>query len=321
MLNSAYFRLTIVIVFAIKMVLISPYIGLDNSLSSSLRTELIEQLRWPRVLLAFIVGMGLAACGLVFQSLFQNVLATPFTLGVSSGAALGAAIAVLFGIDFVIFGFTSTSLLAFIGAAITIFFVYGISHFRRSNGTLLLSGIAISFFFSSLIMVIQFLIDIPDAYRLLRWLMGNLSVVGYSPIWQLLPIVLFTVLMVFYFSRELNLMSLGDAFAQSRGVAIKPVRLILFITTSLCVGALVSICGPIGFIGMMVPHICRLLVSHDHRLLVPASCFFGGGFLVFCDLLARSAFSPVEFPVGIVTTLLGGPFFLWLLIRRKRPLL
>jgi len=321
LIHSRLFVLISLFLFAILTLWSAPYLGLADSLNDGMRTHIVEHLRWPRTLLAFIVGAGLAICGLVYQSLFHNPLATPFTLGISSGAALGAALAVFYGFTFSILGLSSTTLFAFVMALLTMAFIYRLNRSNASSANLLLSGIAVSFFFSSLILLIQFLNDMPDAYRLLRWLMGNLAIVGYGAIWTLAPIVLLTLLIVFYFSRALNLLMSGEELAQSRGVALEQVRFILFVATSLCIGALISVCGPIGFVGMMVPHICRLLIGTDHRWLIPASSLFGGGFLVACDAIGRLALAPTELPVGIITTLLGGPFFLWLLIRNRTSLL
>jgi len=304
---------------SLVILLTAPYLGLSTTLDSELASHILMQIRIPRALLAFIVGAGLAVCGLVFQAMFHNPLATPFTLGVASGASLGAALAVFFGLSFSFFGIDSASLLAFIGALTTISFVYGLSRFGNgfSPEVLLLTGVAVSFFFTSLILLTQYLSDIADSFKILRWLMGSLSIVGYDDIWRLLPIVTLVIGLVCFFRRELNLLTAGDEIALSRGVAVKKVRYLLFFSTSICIGAIVALCGPIGFVGMMVPHICRLLIGQDHRWLIPASCLFGGGFLILCDAVARSAIAPAEIPVGVITTLLGGPFFLWLLIRSR----
>ena len=321
-MNGAKRNLSLIGFLTLVIVVITPYLGLSEHLAPEVERQILFDIRLPRLLLAFIVGAGLSICGLVFQAMFHNPLATPFTLGVASGASLGAALSVFFGVSFSVFGFSSTSLFAFLGALITIHFVYSISTLNKgfSLHTLLLTGVAISFFFSSLILLIQYLNDMPDAYRLIRWLMGNLAIVGYDTIWPLLPFVLLTVAVVFYLSNELNLLTTGDEMALSRGVNVTQIRSILFFVTSLCIGAIVALCGPIGFVGMMVPHICRLLIGQNHRWLVPASCLFGGSFLIVCDTIARLIIAPAEIPVGVITTLLGGPFFLWLLIRARAPI-
>ncbi|MDH5357257.1 MAG: iron ABC transporter permease [Gammaproteobacteria bacterium] len=311
--------LLIIFIVTIIIVLLSPNLGLINTANPEIQHHILTQLRIPRVLFAFLAGSGLAICGMVFQAMFHNPLATPFTLGVASGASLGAAFYVYLGFSFSFLGIDGTTFAAFTGALIAISFVYGISRFRSgfSLETLLLTGVAISFFFSSLILFIQYLSNVSDSFRILRWLMGGLSIVGYRDIFQLLPFVSVCIAVILWLSRELNLLMAGDDIALSRGVAVQPIRYLLFFVTSLCVGAIVALCGPIGFIGMMVPHICRLLIGSDHRWLIPATILFGGGFLILCDTIARLIIAPAEIPVGVITTLLGGPFFLWLLIKFK----
>jgi iron complex transport system permease protein len=305
--------------FTVMVVIISPWLDFAAAGSAEIQQMIIYELRIPRVLFAFTAGCGLALCGMVFQAMFRNPLATPFTLGVASGASLGAAISVYASISFTILGLSATSLSAFAGALIAISFVYSISRFRFgfSGETLLLTGVAISFFFSSLILFIQYLSNVADSFQIIRWLMGSLTVVGYQELKQLLPFVTLTAVVIIYLSRELNLLMAGDEIALSRGVSVKYVRYVLFFVTSLCVGAIVALCGPIGFVGMMVPHICRLIIGEDHRYLIPATLLFGGSFLVICDTIARLIIAPAELPVGVITTLLGGPFFLWLLMRYK----
>ncbi|MFW5426501.1 MAG: FecCD family ABC transporter permease [Methylophagaceae bacterium] len=297
----------------------SPFLGLSHTTSAEIQQHILNEIRLPRMLFAFIAGAGLSLCGMVFQAMFRNPLATPFTLGVASGASLGAALYVFLGLSFSFIGIDGTSFAAFLGALLSISFVYYLSRFRShfSTETLLLTGVAISFFFSSLILFIQYLSNITDSFRILRWLMGSLSTVGYHDILQLLPFVTICVAVVLWLSRELNLLMTGDEIAISRGVNVQRIRYALFFVSSLCVGAIVAVCGPIGFVGMMVPHICRLLIGNDHRWLIPATLLFGGGFLILCDTIARLIIAPAEIPVGVITTLLGGPFFIWLLIKSR----
>jgi len=315
--------LTLLIIATVVTLFGTPWLGMELFTAEPINPDVAQhifwQLRWPRVLFAFVAGAGLALCGMVFQAMFHNPLATPFTLGVASGASLGAAIYVYLGIGFSLLGIEGISFAAFFGALIAISLVYGLSQFRQgfTPATLLLTGVAISFFFSSLILLTQYLSNMNDAFRILRWLMGGLSVVGYQGLFQLLPFVTLCAAVILWLSRELNLLSTGDDIALSRGVAVQRIRYLLFLVTSLCVGGIVALCGPIGFVGMMVPHICRLLVGSDHRVLTPATLLFGGIFLVICDLIARLIIAPAEIPVGVITTLLGGPFFLWLLIRSR----
>lgn len=311
--------LILILVSTISILLISPYLGLNSSTNPEIQQHILTQLRIPRILFAFIAGAGLAVCGMVFQAMFRNPLATPFTLGVASGASLGAALYVFLGFSFSIMSIDGSTFAAFLGSLIAISFVYSISRLRSgfSTETLLLTGVAISFFFSSLILFTQYMSNVSDSFQILRWLMGSLTTVGYRDVLQLLPFVSVCIAVILWLSRELNLLMAGDDIALSRGLAVQKTRYLLFFVTSLCVGAIVALCGPIGFIGMMVPHICRLLIGGDHHWLTPATLLFGGSFLIICDTIARLIIAPAEIPVGVITTLLGGPFFLWLLIKSR----
>ncbi|MDO7598223.1 MAG: iron ABC transporter permease [Pseudomonadota bacterium] len=311
--------LILILVATISILLISPYLGLNSSTNAEIQQHILTQLRIPRILFAFIAGAGLAVCGMVFQAMFRNPLATPFTLGVASGASLGAALYVFLGFSFSIMSIDGSTFAAFLGSLIAISFVYSISRLRSgfSTETLLLTGVAISFFFSSLILFTQYMSNVSDSFQILRWLMGSLTTVGYRDVLQLLPFVSVCIAVILWLSRELNLLMAGDDIALSRGLAVQKTRYLLFFVTSLCVGAIVALCGPIGFIGMMVPHICRLLIGSDHHWLTPATLLFGGSFLIICDSIARLIIAPAEIPVGVITTLLGGPFFLWLLIKSR----
>ena len=292
------------------------------------KADVLWKIRLPRVALGFLAGVALAVSGMAFQAMFRNPLAEPYTLGVSSGASLGAALAIQFGLHvpgtllgrpLADWGLSAVSLAAFAGAAGVIALVYGLTRFRRgfSTATMLLAGVALSFFCSSLILFLQYLSDPTRTFRMLRWMMGQLeSVADFREVFQLFPFVASGALIVFYFTHELNLLSTGEELAASRGVELRRTRLALFLAASLMVGAVVALCGPIGFVGLMAPHICRLMIGPDHRWLMPATLLFGGAFLVLCDTAARTVMAPTELPVGILTSLLGGPFFLWLLIGR-----
>jgi iron complex transport system permease protein len=284
--------------------------------------EILLNIRVPRVLCAFLAGTMLSLSGMAFQSLFRNPLATPFTLGVSSGAALGAAIFIRFGAVFTVLGISGTSIAAFIGALLAILLVYSLTRVKGgfSTPTLLLAGIAISFFFSSVILFIQYISGLTHSFRIVHWLMGTLTTADYGKLVNLLPFFTAGSLIVFLLHRELNLLMVGEDISISRGVNVSRVKKLIFLAASLMVGGVVAICGPIGFVGMMSPHICRLLVGADHRFLTPATFLFGGLFLVVCDTLSRILIAPSEMPVGIITALLGGPFFIWLLLNRKNDL-
>ncbi|MBN2450352.1 MAG: iron ABC transporter permease [Lentisphaeria bacterium] len=281
----------------------------------NLRT-IFWQIRVPRVCIGFLAGAGLAACGMAFQALFRNALATPFTLGVAGGASLGAALYVRLGVSFALLTVSGASVFAFLGALGSICLVYGLTRLRRgfSTATMLLAGIAVNLFFSSLILFLQYLSDFTQSFQILRWLMGGLETMGYGSVLNLAPMVGVGLAVLFALTHELNLLTIGEDLAVSRGVDVPGVKRTLFLATSVCVGGVVAVCGPIGFVGMMVPHICRLLVGGNHRRLLPACCLFGGVFLTLCDTAARTVIAPAEVPVGVITSVLGGPFFVWLLV-------
>jgi iron complex transport system permease protein len=290
-----------------------------SSTGDEITREIFWTLRVPRVLTAFLAGSTLALGGMTFQALFRNPLATPFTLGVASGASLGASIAVTFGFTFTILGVGGTTVAAFLGALLAMSLVYGLTRLKEgfTTATMLLSGVAISFFFSSLILFLQYSAELYNAFRMLRWVMGGLGLVGYESLFNILPFTVSGAAILYYLTHELNLMLAGDDLAMSRGVDVNKIKRILFFVVSLMVGSVVAVCGPIGFVGMMMPHIARKLIGADHRWLTPATFLAGGAFLVVCDTLARTLFAPAELPVGILTAFLGGPFFIWLLLREK----
>ena len=283
--------------------------------ADSVEAKIFWQVRLPRVCLAFLAGAALAAGGAVFQGIFRNYLATPFTLGVSSGAAFGAALYYHLGLSLQVFFFSGSSLFALGGALATVGFVYGVSRFRYELSTvgILLAGVVVNLFFSSLILFLQYVTDFAGLFRMTRWLMGNFEAVGFEAVWLMAPFVVLGLLGLFYFSRALDVLLIGDELATSRGLDVRSVRTGLFVVTSLMVGGVVSVCGPIGFVGIMVPHVCRFLIGSRHSLLLPLSALFGGALLVLCDTVARTVIAPYEIPVGVITALIGGPFFLWLL--------
>ena len=273
--------------------------------------------RLPRATAAALVGGTLAAAGVVFQGLLQNPLATPYTLGVSAGASLGAMIAITFG-SVVPVGGVATASLA--GAFVAVLIVYALANARQhglSTTVLLLAGVTLNAFFSALILFVQYLSDFAETYRALRWLMGDLDVAGYSSILASLPFIVIAFAAFVWLARPLNLLSLGAEAAGGRGLDVRLTQRVAFFSASLATGAAVAVGGPIGFVGIIVPHLVRLLVGADHRLVLPASTFFGAAFLVACDVVARTALAPLELPVGIITALIGGPFFLWLLLRKR----
>ena len=276
--------------------------------------------RLPRVLAAGLVGGALAASGVVLQALLRNPLATPFTLGVSAGAALGAMLAIAAGLDLGALGVSSVPLASFAGSMVATALVYGLARSQSrglSTNVLLLAGVTLNSFFSALILFVQYLADFTQTFRTVRWLMGDLDVGGYAPLVAALPLVVAALVAFAVLARSLNLLSLGSDAAAARGVDVVRAERLAFLSASLATGAAVSLAGPIGFIGIVVPHIVRLLVGSDHRLVLPASLFGGAAFLIVCDLVARTALAPLELPVGVVTAMIGGPFFLWQLVRHS----
>lgn len=321
-------RLTLVLLAlaALAALLGAPLAGShDIALADVLRGEptaasIFWQLRLPRVLLALLAGAGLAVSGLGFQTLFRNELAEPYTLGVASGAALGAVLALRLEESAALIGLPIVALASFAGSLGATALVVGLALRRRDNATstLLLAGIAVSLSCSAIILFLQYLADSTQTFRMVRWMMGGLSVVGYGEVLWVLPWVLGGAALLLFLRWDLNLLLLGEELAASRGVDLARLRLKVLLATSLMIGALVAVAGPIGFVGLMVPHILRRWIGHDHLYLAPACVLGGGAFLVLCDLAARTIMAPAELPVGVLTALLGGPFFLWLLVWRSR---
>jgi iron complex transport system permease protein len=276
--------------------------------------------RLPRTLAGASVGALFAASGVVFQGLLRNPLATPFTLGVSTGAALGAILAITFNWSVGIVGLSAVPVAAFAGSLMAVAIVYALAQARHrglSTTVLLLAGVTMNAFFSAMILFVQYFASFVDTYRTLRWLMGDLDVSSYQPLLAAMPTAVIAVAAFAWLARPLNLLSLGADSAESRGLDVTTAQRAAFFSASLATGAAVSIGGPIGFVGIIVPHLVRLLVGPDHRLVLPASALFGAAFLVGCDVIARTILAPIELPVGIITALIGGPFFLWLLISKR----
>lgn len=283
----------------------------------NLDSQIFFLARLPRALAAALVGGSLASAGVVFQALLRNPLADPYTLGVAGGAALGAVISIGFG-AFLPFGGVASASLA--GACLAVGAVYLLASARHaglSTTVLLLAGVTLNAFFYALILFVQYLSNFAQVFRAVRWLMGDLEVAGYGPVLAALPFVALSMGAFMWLARPLNLLTLGPEAAEAHGVDVATAQRVAFFGASLATGAAVSVGGPIGFVGIIVPHLVRLLVGADHRLVLPASVCFGAAFLVVCDVIARTAIAPMELPVGVITAMLGGPFFLWLLVRRR----
>jgi len=327
--TSPILFLLLTIVFLAAVILITPFIG-SQSLdyrqvlaylhgNSNPDATIFFRIRLPRILLAVLTGASLSLAGVVFQALLRNPLATPYTLGVSSGGALGAVLMIKLGISIPLLGFTTIQSAAFAGSLLTILLVYFLArrHGRISINTMILAGVTISYFFGAMILMLHFLADFTETRQMIRWMMGGLDIVNYSLVLRTLPVLLICYLVLFSNSRMFNILSISEETALSKGVSVKRVQMITFVTASLITGIVVAVSGPIGFVGLIVPHFLRMFVGVDHRYLIPASVFFGGGFLALCDTLARTIIAPVDVPVGIITAILGGPFFLWMLVHKS----
>lgn len=283
--------------------------------------EILFEVRLPRVILAGLAGGALALAGVLFQALLRDALATPYTLGVQSGAALGAVIAICFGWRTVGL-FPALWLSAFAGAAATIFIVIGIAAEgrRMSSFTLLLTGVTINSICMAAILFLHYTAGLTQSFAIVRWLMGGIESMPYSTLAMVAVLVLGGLGVVMAKSSQLNLLAVGEDWAVTRGVNLSSLMMLCFFLGSLLTASITSLTGPIGFIGLIVPHATRLAVGADHRTLVPASFFVGAGFLMICDTLARTALAPTEIPVGVITAMLGGPFFIWLLRSNRTSL-
>ena len=273
---------------------------------------IVLQLRLPRVLLAALVGAGLATAGGVMQGLFRNPMASPYVIGISSGASFGAAVAMLlFSL------FLWVPLLAFAAGVVTVFLVYRISRQGREivMETLLLSGIAVGLFFSAATSLLMY-VRSESLHFLVFWIMGGFSGRSWNHVLSAAPVICAGVPLMCLLARELNVLQLGEDTASHLGINVEHLKTGTLILASLVTAAAVSVSGVIGFVGLIIPHITRLIVGPDHRVLLPASALVGAVFLVWCDNVARTLIAPTELPVGVITAFCGAPFFIYLLRKR-----
>jgi len=279
------------------------------------RNRVIFQMRLLRIIAAILAGSGLAVSGIVLQSILKNPLAEPYLLGTSSGAGLASVAAVILG-----FSRVYMPLAAFIGAISSIVLVYALAHEGRrlSDKSLILSGVIISVAFSAVIVFLISLFGDRALHEMSWWLWGSLQVYD----WHLLAIVAFPVIagiaLIYVFSQDLNAVSLGEEEATHLGIDIPKIKNILILITALITASLVCICGIIGFVGLIVPHMMRLIVGTNHKVLIPTACLAASIFMVACDVFSRTIFSPVEIPIGVITAIVGTPLFIILLRRKER---
>ena len=290
----------------------------DAGSGGDVEIEIVRNLRLPQVILAILVGAALAQSGAAMQGFFQNPMADPFVIGVSSGAALGATIAVFLSLDIWVFGVNAVAGFAFVGAVAVTFLVYALSARggRVPVTTVLLTGIAVGSLCTALTSFLM-ISGHHDLHRILYWLMGSLTARRWEHVQMVWPQILVGLLLLQLFSRDLNLILQGEENAKYLGVDVDRVKKVLLLLSAMLAAAAVSVSGIIGFVGLIVPHVMRILVGPDHRKLFPASILGGAILLVWADVLARNIIAPAEVPIGIITSVLGCPFFLILLARRR----
>jgi iron complex transport system permease protein len=287
---------------------------------SPIDEAILIQIRLPRVLAGALVGAGLAAAGVIYQGIFRNPMADSYLLGASAGASLGYTLAVLYAgtAALTLAGLGTVQFVAFAFAAATVFLVYFISRVGHKVPvtTLLLSGVVVNIF----VLAIQTLFELRSGKALMgivAWVAGNVSNIVWIQLWAVFPFVLIGIILAYFFTRDLNMLAMGDDTAQHLGVNTERVREVLLAIASLITAAVVSISGVIGFVGLIIPHMTRLIIGPDHRILLPASAIVGAIFLVVCDSVARIATGASELPVGVITAVAGTPFFIYLLRRKK----
>lgn len=303
--------------------LIANKLGWNPTPLDETHETLILMFRLPRVMVGILVGFSLGISGVLFQAVLRNPLADPFTLGVSSGAAFGATLAIFLDIAFTLFGFSSIPIFAFIGAILTLFLVYQLSQINGKTQvlTLIISGVIVSAFFSALIGLLKSLSD-ESLSTIIFWLMGRLDLSGnvYGNIGLLAFFAMVVTVLAFMKHRELDILSLGDEEAMQLGIEANRQRILLLSVASLATAAAVSFCGIIGFIGLIVPHVGRALLGPSHKALILFCGLLGSVLLVLADIFSRVVLEHGELPVGIITSLVGGPFFCWILLIRKKEM-
>lgn len=283
--------------------------------------HILFNVRIPRLLCCCMVGAALSVSGLAMQSLFKNPMASPSILGISAGASFGASLAISFGIGFSVFGFFNVPLMAFSFCFATMGLVYVIARTKYgvATVTLLLAGVAVGAFFNGLVSLIQYIADEDTLAAIVYWTMGSFNKCNWTSFYMAIVPVIAGTVALFAMMRELNLISAGEEQAANMGVNVKFVRAVVIVATSLCVGGSVAISGTIGFVGLIVPHIFRMIVGPNHNLLVPLCVIGGAAFMITMDTMAKAAFS-VSLPVGVLTSLLGAPFFVYILRTRRRDI-
>ncbi|MFH1617285.1 MAG: iron ABC transporter permease [Candidatus Margulisiibacteriota bacterium] len=303
---------SVLLLLAVISVFLGPVMMSPGDLMES---PIFLQIRLPRVLLSVLVGVLLAISGVMLQAILRNPLADPYILGVSAGAGVGASIALGTGMTLTLFGLSSTPILAFMGALLAVFVVYNLSKVagRTSTETLILAGVAVSSFAAAILALI--IITTGKLQSIYFWLLGSLSSASWSDVITVTPYMIFGLVIAYFYSKELNALLLGEDMAQTLGVDVEKLRILIITTATLVTAAAVSVSGLVGFVGLIIPHFVRMILGANHRYLVPFSALAGAILLVVADTIARTALSPIEIPIGIIMSLVGAPFFLFILRR------
>lgn len=289
----------------------SLFSNVDGSTST-----IINNIRFPRVILAIFAGAGLAVSGCVFQGVLRNPLADPFTLGISGGAAFGASIGFAFGITKLSWIFLP--LLGFCGALLSVALVYMLNMKKEFDShSMILSGVVASYIFSSAVMLVFSISSSDNMYSAFMWLMGNLSFFDERLLPAVTVFVILGIIVLCLLGNVINIISLGNEKSNSLGINTAKTVKYIFLLTSLITAFIVSCCGVIGFVGLMIPHITRRFVGNNNKILMPFSAVVGAIFLLLCDTIGRTIIAPVEIPIGVITSIIGGTFFVFLLLRKK----
>jgi len=312
-------RLLLTVAFTLVLIgvmLVCSMLGIVHlSWSEMWSSPIYLQMRLPRVILSVLAGAALSVCGASYQSIFRNPLTDPYILGISSGASLGAAIAIICGFQSYLWGIGMCALATALATVWIIFRIASIGNHLHTT-TLLLTGVCITFLVTA---VISFLMVLHQdkMESIIFWTMGSLASASWLDVAMVAPITVVGILVVLWYSKDLNLLLAGSETAQSLGVEVEKVKRILLLFTTLMVAFVVSTCGVIGFVGLVVPHCVRLLIGHDNKRVIPFSIFLGSLFLLLSDTLARTIMPPSELPVGSITSLVGAPLFIYLLYKNK----
>lgn len=313
-MNKQTKSLLILVAILVLACLLSLFVGsVLVSPSEDTGSTIIWQIRMPRVILSALVGVLLATSGVILQGILRNPLADPYILGVSSGAGIGSAIALALPFSFVFFGISSIPLFAFFFALAAVFVVYRLAYVKGKSSpeTLILAGVAVAAFASAILSLI--IIISGRLQAIYFWLLGSLSLSSWSDVITLLPYSLVGLAIAYLYSKELNALLLGEEVALTLGIEVEKIRVWLILVASFMTAAAVSVSGLIGFVGLIIPHFVRILIGPNHRMLIPFSALGGAILLVVADTLARTLFSPMEVPIGVIMSLIGAPFFLYIL--------